>query len=162
MAARVPLVVGSDGFPQELQSGDNLNAATTGVDVVSALNANASTAPPGSPVYYSSGTQFDLARANASGTVKCAGLLRASTATTASGEVQTDGIITLTTAEWDAVTGQTGGLTQGAFYFLSAATAGRMTTTAPTGSGEFIKPLGLAKSTTEFEITIIPGAIKRA
>jgi hypothetical protein len=46
------------------------------------------------------------------------------------------------------VNGQLTSLTVGAVYFLSAATAGGVTTTAPTAAGNIIQELGVAISTT--------------
>jgi len=43
------------------------------------------------------------------------------------------------------------GLTAGSRYFISTA-AGGITATAPTGSGEVVQYIGVAKSTTELEI----------
>ena len=46
------------------------------------------------------------------------------------------------------------GLTAGATYYLSAATAGAMTVTPPSTVGQYVVRLGKALSTTEFEIRI--------
>lgn len=155
-AARRPLVVISGQITQ-LPAGDTLDAAASEVDVVSLTNAGGSAAPIGSPVYVSAANSFQLARANAAATVGAIGLVRdASVAAGASGIVQTDGILTATTAQWDVVTAQTGGLTPGSAYFLSAATAGRLTTIAPTNTGEYVQRIGRAISTTALEISISP------
>lgn len=161
MAAKKPLVVGSDGFPEELSPSDTLDAATGGKDIVALANSNASAIVIGSPVYKTAtSNQVDLARANASGTRRVIGLVAdTSIASSASGNIQTDGVLVATTAEWDAVTGQTGGLTPGSQYWLSAATAGRLTTTVP-GAGNYCVPVGIALSTTEMEISIGPGVKK--
>jgi hypothetical protein len=68
--------------------------------------------------------------------------------------VATDGVLSGTTAQWDAVTGQTGGLTAGVDYFLSAATAGRVTTTPPATAGQYNVYVGRAKSTTDMHLDI--------
>lgn len=161
MASRRPLVIGDDGFQEELRDEDTLNAQTSGKDIVNLVNGNASAIVIGTPVYKTAtSNQVDLARANASGTRRVIGLVAAtSIAASASGSIQTDGVLVATTAEWDAVTGQTGGLTPGSQYWLSAATAGRLTTTVP-GSGNYVVPVGIALSTTELEISIGPGVKK--
>ena len=46
------------------------------------------------------------------------------------------------------------GLTAGDSYYLSSSTAGEVTNTAPTTSGEYVVPLGIALSTTEMAINI--------
>lgn len=53
------------------------------------------------------------------------------------------GPVVLPTADWDAVTGGNGGLTVSAAYYLSAATAGHLTTTKPT-STNLVVPIGFA------------------
>lgn len=91
--------------------------------------------------------QIAKANANAAGTYQCIGLTSAAINNSASGVVIVGGVLTGTTGEWDAVTGQTGGLTPGARYFLSNATAGNLTTTAPT-TGYLVR-VGIAVSTTQ-------------
>lgn len=120
-------------------------------------NANAGALVIGTPVYQTAvGGAVNKAQANAANTAKVMGLVQdPSIAAAGSGYVLTDGILTATTAQWDAVTGETGGLTPGARYYLSASTAGMLTQTPPSVDGEFIAPVGTAKSATEFEITIL-------
>lgn len=55
---------------------------------------------------------------------------------------------------WDAVTGQTGGLTPGAYYFLSDATPGHLTTTPPATIGHYVMKIGLALSSAEMLLQI--------
>lgn len=152
MAARKPLVLNS-GKVQQLQSGDTLDASTTEVDIVSKTNDNAGSIVIGTPVYVKSDGDVDKAKADASGTTEVLGLVRdASIATTAAGNIQTDGVLTATTGEWDAVTGGSGGLTVGPYY-LSAATAGALTATAPSSAGQYVTRVGFAISTTAMDIT---------
>ncbi|MBW4692188.1 MAG: hypothetical protein KME27_10525 [Lyngbya sp. HA4199-MV5] len=154
MALRKPVVLDpATGRHQNLQTGDTLDAVINTADEVSLSNGGASTAPPGSPVYISATNAFQLARANAAGTTKTIGLTSASIAAAASGAVRKDGTLTLTTAQWDAVTTQTGGLTPGADYFLSQAAAGQMVVTTPPTSG-YVQKLGTALSSTDFELQL--------
>lgn len=159
MAVQKPLVI-VGGQIQQIPVGDTLSAAASEVDVVTKLNANIGALVIGTPVYPSSATQVDKASAGASGTKKVLGLvLTTSIAAAASGFIQTDGVITATTAQWDAVAGTTGGLTFGAIYYLSA-TAGLITATAPSAAGNFVCPVGLALSPTELDIdTNIDGVL---
>jgi hypothetical protein len=62
------------------------------------------------------------------------------------------GEVTLTTGEWDVITGGSGGLSPslGPVYYLSSATAGRITTTAPTIKA----PILIALSTTKAFVNI--------
>jgi len=78
------------------------------------------------------------------------GLLLESTANLDYGDVQTTGLFTATTGEWDAVTNQTGGLSQGETYYLYG--AGSLATTPPTTG--YIAPVGVAISTTKLRIGI--------
>jgi len=156
MAAKKPLVI-TAGQVEQLQAGDTLDAAVTEVDVVSKTNDNASPIVIGSPVYQKSDGDVDLARANAQGTVQILGLVKDTSISAAgSGLIQTDGVLVASTGEWDAVTGGSGGLTAGSPYYVSAATAGLLTATAPSTTGQFVVRIGLAISTTEMDITVQP------
>lgn len=149
MATKKPLVL-NNGQIEQLQAGDNLSSK----DLFDRLNNTGGALVKGTPVYVPLAGEVAKARANATGTKNVFGLVAdASIADAASGGIQTDGVLTATTAEWDAVTGQSGGLTTDAVYFLSAATAGMLTTTAPTADGHFVCRVGLALSPTELEIT---------
>jgi hypothetical protein len=64
-------------------------------------------------------------------------------------------IATLATAVWDSVTGGSGGLTEGAIYYVSAATAGHLVVTnAPSGTGDFALGVGVALSATQLLVHI--------
>jgi hypothetical protein len=146
MAARKPLVLVS-GVMQQLQAGDTLDAVVTEKELVSMTNKNAGTINIGAPTYVkSTATQIDLAKADAAGTARVLGLVADETiAADASGNIQTNGVMTLTTAQWDAVAGTTGGLAAGTIYYLSAATAGLLTATCPTTG--YVVPVGCGLST---------------
>ncbi len=118
-------------------------------------NSNASAIAIGRAVYVSGAAAVNLANANASGTVRAIGLVAdTSIANGAVGNIATEGTVTATTTQWDAVTGQTGGLTSGARYFLSNTTAGALTTTAPTSG--YVVQVGIALSTTKIKLSIGP------
>jgi hypothetical protein len=53
-----------------------------------------------------------------------------------------EGPVTLTTGQWDLITGDVGGLVAGAAYFLSPASG--MTTTPPSSSGQLVAKVGRA------------------
>lgn len=125
------------------------------VNLATTINPSLATIVAGSPLYQTTTASESLkAQANAVATSKVNGFFVADVLTTASGSVQDSGTLVLTTAQWDAITGQTGGLTAGSEYFLDPATAGKMTTTAPTTSGQFVQSLGVASSTTDFHIVL--------
>ena len=75
-------------------------------------------------------------------------VIDANIAVSTAGRVQTNGKVILTTAQWDSITGQSGGLTPGSGYYLSQ-TAGLLTKT-PVNSGRFI--VGVALTTTDFQL----------
>jgi hypothetical protein len=153
MALRKPLVIVS-GQIQQLQAGDTLDASANEVDVVTMTNGNAGAIVIGQPVYVSAAGSVDLAQADASATVEILGLVKSTSITaSASGSIQTDGILAATTGQWDVVTGGSGGLTAGSIYYLDQDTAGNLTTTPPTAAGDFVVRVGLALSTTELDIT---------
>lgn len=152
MATRKPLVQ-VDGQIQQLQSGDDIGSNEGIVG-----GTNGETVTPiifGSPVYVAGNDSFRQAQANAAPTSKVFGLSASPTAAGgAAMSVQMNNILTGTTAQWDAVTGQTGGLTANARYFLSPTTAGRLTTTAPQTTGQYVAPVGIAKSSVDMQIDI--------
>lgn len=148
MAKKKPLVL-TNGQIERLQPGDRLDLANSATKT----NNSGSTINIASPVYVS-GTDVELAQANAQSTVRVAGLAGATTTNGSDLEVVADGVFTATTGEWDAVTGETGGLTPGEDYFLDASAAGALTQTAPDSSGEFVLRVGHALSDTEMEIEI--------
>ena len=146
-------VVFTDGMFELLQSGDTLDAAVSIADEATLTNSSAGAIAIGTPVYISAANACQPSRANASGTAKVIGLVSATTiAAAATGTIRKDGPLTATTVQWDAITGQTGGLTSGGSYFLSEAIAGRLTTTAPATG--WVVPVGVALSTTDFEIQV--------
>lgn len=151
MATRKPIVLGSDGRFQQLQAGDTLGISSeTGQVEMTATQAVIA----GGPVYVDGADSFDLARANATGTSRVIGLAVTGIAGAATGTVQANGVLSLTTAEWDAVFGTAGGLTPNATYYLDPSTAGLGTGTCPTTVGHLVVILGVALSTTEFLIDV--------
>lgn len=150
MAIKKPLVV-TAGQVQQLQSGDSLEHP----GLYNRTNNNAGAMSICQAVYVDGAGTVDLAQADALGTSEVLGLVFDSTiAAAASGGILTDGRLEATTGEWDAVTGQVGGLTSGSRYYLDETTPGNLTTTAPVADGEVVAPVGVALSTTEMEINI--------
>lgn len=149
MATRKPLVLGADGRPQQLQAGDTLGFTSETGQV-------SQTATPtliaGNVVYSSGADAVSKAQANASGTKEVLGLATTAITAAASGIVQVNGVLALTTAQWDAVAGTSGGLAFGAIYFLSPTTAGLLTTTVPSAVGQYVCEVGRGLSTTELLI----------
>lgn len=150
MAVKKPLVLTS-GQIEQLQSSDYIQ----NIDIPQLTNANAGSIVIGTPVYASANDSVDKAKADAVGTANVIGLVADVTITAAAvGSVQMDGILAATTGQWDAVAGTTGGLTKDVIYYLSAATSGLMTSSAPSVTGQFVVQIGIAISTTEMKIDI--------
>jgi hypothetical protein len=120
-----------------------------------ATNANVGTIIIGTPVYVSATGSVDKAQADAAATKDVVGLVvDTSIASSATGDIQTGGLLEATTGQWDAVTGDAGGLTAGTQYFVDPDTAGMLTDTAPIVAGDFVCAVGIALSTTEMIIAI--------
>lgn len=116
--------------------------------------------PPGTPVYQTASAEevglVNKARANTTSTSSVAGLTVGQAVAEENAHTQFAGPLTLTTAQWDAVTGGSGGLTPGSTYYLSAATAGRITATAPSSGGQFVTQVGIAMSARTMLVQIGP------
>lgn len=95
-------------------------------------------------VYISSANSVSPALADNSGTSYAIGLATSTVAATGSVGVKTDGIM-----------GGFSGLTAGSRYFLSASSAGAITATVPSGTGNTIVQVGYAKSTTDLQIQLL-------
>jgi hypothetical protein len=157
MAIKKPLVLGTNGLPQQLQSGDTIAVPTSQTNTMAMSNAEASALVIGTPVYNQAAGAVKKAQANATGTARVMGLVAdASIAAAASGAIATDGVLTATTTQWDAVTGETGGLTFGAIYFLDPANAGKLTRTVPSTAGQLVVKVGIALSSVDFLVEIEP------
>lgn len=151
MAIKKPLVLGTDGLIQQLQSGDSIAAPTNTPSLISVTNGESSAALViGTPVYSSAAGTVKRAQANASATARVVGLCYdTSISAAAAGSIAVGDVITATTGQWDTITGGTGGLTFSAIYFLDAATPGKLTTTAPSTIGQYVTKVGVAISTTD-------------
>jgi hypothetical protein len=152
MAERKPLVLDSNGNITQLQSGDTLDAVAKEVDAFGMINEEINPIVKLSPVYVSSAGSVKNSQANAPATHKVLGLAMTTIAPTAIGAIQTDGQVTGTIAEWNAITGQVGGLTPGATYFLDEANLGRLRVT-PNTTGSLVV-IGEALSTTALDLNI--------
>jgi hypothetical protein len=94
---------------------------------------------PGTPVAQSTTVPGEVvpAAAGSANTAKVIGLVSKFGAVAGKRAfVQFLGPITLTTEEWDAIAGTSGGLAEGVAYYLSA-TAGQLTSNKPVASGTF-------------------------
>lgn len=107
----------------------------------------------GQLLYLKLNSHLDLAQADAIATAAVIGLALSNAATATSVNYATDGYIDQD--DWSAVTGSPT-LAPGALYFLSATTAGQLTTTAPTLPGQVVIEVGRAVSSKRLAIEIQP------
>lgn len=142
---------------RNIKPGETLNAAVQEVDVISLSNGTGGALSAGTPIYISGTDAMAKSRANAESTADVQGILLEDTADAATGTVQTDGKAVLTTAQWDLITGQTGGLTPSSSYYLNSAVAGKLTTTPPGATGEFVTHIGKAVNSTTLDLSIVQG-----
>lgn len=159
MAIRKALVLDDDLRVREIGNGDTLEITGSVSTVLSAENTQGTTITRLDVVYTKSDGSVALARANASATTEVTGLVRdTSIADQAVGFIQTNGIIEAETTDWDAITGQTSGLTPGSYYVLDPDVAGQMLprSSASVSAGEFVSVVGKAVSATEFKIEPLP------
>lgn len=68
------------------------------------------------------------------------------------GNVQSSGRLKLTTADWDTITGGSGGLTPGDLYYVD--TAGGLTATKPSASGSYAAVVGKADSAEVIDVRL--------
>lgn len=148
MAIRKPLVI-VNGEIQRLQPGDTIDVQPDQVTLTFTT-----TALFGEAVFVDGNDSVDLAQADAGGTSDVLGLAAAGVTAASSGAVILDGVLVGTTGQWDAITGDAGGLTAGAKYYLDPSTPGFITTTPPVAQGEYVVELGQALSTTDFEVQV--------
>ena len=104
----------------------------------------------GAPAYIVSNNTANLASATGLVKSRTVGLITQAASVDDNTFVQTDGDVTL--ADWTAVIGGAF-LTPGSVYFLST-TDGQMSTTPPTGDGDVVVTMGVAVTTTKFDIEV--------
>jgi hypothetical protein len=142
MAARKPLVL-VGGEIAQLPAGDTLTGPFGEVDTMTLTNGDAGAHALGDIVYISAADTGKKAKADAVGTKDAIAVAMGAITAGTTGSYQSDGLLA-----------GLAGLTPGAVYYLSAATAGLMTTTAPSAAGQFVTRIGIAVSATELDINI--------
>jgi hypothetical protein len=121
------------------------------------VNGDAGIDAIGTPVYASAASTFASAQATTSAKARCIGLLAQDQVPPGQlGNVLSFGALVLTTQQWDAICGTSGGLAAGAFYYLSVAAPGQLTSVAPTTPGQYVTLVGEAFSPTILNVNIAP------
>lgn len=112
--------------------------------LVNMVNNSGANVTAGTVVYVSGNNQFQLGDADLATSTAIIGLVYdGNIANGATGRIITSGIIH-----------GLGALTPGATYYLSQVPGG-FTTVAPTGSGKYVVPIGIALSTTDMKINVL-------
>lgn len=146
---RKPIVL-VNGELQQIQSGDFVQS----YDAIQQTNNEVGSLLVGTPVYNDTDDTVKKAKADSAVTKDVIGLVFNGTiAPSGLGGVLLSGPLKATTGQWDAAFGTSGGLTKGARYFLSDATAGAGVSSAPSADGSYVVELGLAISTTELRLS---------
>lgn len=131
-------------------------ASSTSVVTDTMTNGESVAIAIGRAVYVSGNNTVKLADASNIATSNVVALVATpSIAGSATGSFAVAGVLTATTTQWDAATGQSGGLTPGATYFLSNTVPGRITAAPPTISGNVV-PVGVAIGTTKLRLGFGP------
>lgn len=130
---------------------DRLRKTVTAVGGVaepgSTLDGTATAAVAVGEVVYADGAgSFDLAQSDAIATSYALGVCTVAAAIAGTATIQTAG--TVTNAGW--------ALTPGSVYYLSTATPGAITATAPTTAGQCVVPIGIAVSATQLKLLLTP------
>ncbi len=105
----------------------------------------------GYPLYLTGAAHVNPAQADAAGTTQVAGISIADVSAGASCKYLTEGRVER--SDWTEVAGTTL-LSPGVTYFLDPASAGHITTTAPTTIGQYVVRVGRAIDTTTLDIEI--------
>lgn len=109
----------------------------------------------GEAVFADATGKWRLAQADAIGTTRAYGFITDNVTAAFAGFALNSGQLELTATQWDARTGETGGLTPGVQYFLSKATAGAITKdTSTLITGNFRVPVGKAVTTTRMAVQV--------
>ena len=143
-----PIVI-TNGQLEQLQVGDVLVHAP---NTFEATNGESISILIGGTVYISGVNTIKYAKADSDATKTAIAMCTNDIVSGEDGVVQVNGRLTLTTVQWDLVTGDTGGLIPGISYFLSEITSGRISKIAPNTG--FVVKIGIAVSTIDFEISI--------
>jgi hypothetical protein len=148
------IALGANGTVLSSNGTDPVWAAVADPSQSSYVNDEASALLVGNWMYADATGGAKKAKADASTTVQVVGISLTAAAAAGSAVVQGSGIVALTTGQWDAIAGTTGGLAVNTPYFLSAATAGAMSATPPATAGQKIVRLGIGLGPTKMRIAI--------
>ncbi|WOB42972.1 hypothetical protein HNI00_07250 [Thermoleptolyngbya oregonensis NK1-22] len=148
-----PAAIVSPRPPIQLEISDYASQALA--DFPELVNLSGSDLLPGAPVASSGVNGVVPARCDSCPLATVVGLAAAAIAPNTSGRIQTDGVITLTAAQWENIIGQPDGLAPGATYYLSPF-PGELIHVPPSAQGFYLTRIGTAISSAALEISIQP------
>jgi hypothetical protein len=140
---KFPAAQGLNGQTIINDGSGNLSWGSSGSILMTAGELVASANPEA--VFIKSDGKVWKAQADAIANAQCIGMAETSIAAEAQGLVSLPGQV---------IEGVLSGASPGAVYYLSESTAGALTTTAPSGSGEVVLRMGVAKSADDFLLQI--------
>jgi hypothetical protein len=117
-------------------------------------NADGSSIVLGQPVYFTIAPQPSVALAAANANLLVGLVADASIANAAIGKIRIGGVLEQAAAAWEAITDGATGIAGGETVYVSPTTPGKLTTTAPSTSGQYITVVGIAMSTTLLQLQI--------
>ena len=137
--------------------GNGAGGGGTVTNTVALTNANVGSLVICTPVYSSGAGACDGAQGDTEAHARCIGLIQATVGSGLTATVQTGDTFTATTAQWDAVTGGSGGLTPSTKYFVHPTIKGQLTSvpppsTSPWTSAQWAGYVGSSLSTTQLLI----------
>lgn len=122
------------------------------------VNADAVPLVPGMPIANFGPGAIKRGNATSTALSRILGIVTVGAGLALPATVALRGLVTLTTAQWDAVSGQVGGLTAGALYFLDIV-AGKISAAAPIALGQSVVLLGIATSPTDLDLDPQPAIL---
>ncbi len=135
---------------QKLDDGDDTAWET--VRFVNGPNGSLSTLELGMPVVQIGGSLYPASAAS-TGTAHVIGLVALGAGPTLIARITASGPLRFQVPDWTLITGELGGLTLGATYYL-ASVPGMLTTTPPAAPGQSLVEVGQAMTTTRLLINI--------
>lgn len=140
--------------PKPFVAARDLAATITATNDFIAVNGDSITLLPGMPVVAGSVSgQVKRGDATSAATSTIFGLVVRGAAPTLAIRIQPTSDVILTTQQWDAVTGGSGGLIPGGRYYLDTS-PGMITTTPPAAPGTSLTAIGRALSNTQLILNI--------
>lgn len=148
MAIKKPLVL-TGGELEQLQPGDSLAPSPNSLQLQCWETGGVTIGAPASLMGADA-----FGKAAATDRPHVIGLAAEAIAENASGAIQTNGKLSATTAEWDAITGGTDGLVATTTYYLSDSDYGKLVDTPPTTAGNYVVRVGVAVNATDLQLML--------